>query len=299
MRAKVVCAPKPYPYDVANKSFIWLLRATVGILPFIGAGIGNLVDNRSTNVQFVATLLAWVIWSACTFSVFFLHPITLTVARVTTPVIAISLIVAVFDTTQTQQIISAGIGVAILLLSFNADIGNAFVQASAYGDEKRFLLRPPVALVAPVVLATLILIATTIAAPLLLAAKNLWIGLACAIASAVGIWFFARRIHQLSRRWFVFVPAGFVIHDETLLGTNLMIRKYDLIGMQLAKRDSQAADLTAVTWGVPLELAFKQPQDVSLTSLLARHLKALSAIHASSVLIAPSRPGAVLRARKN
>ncbi|MFM7826765.1 MAG: hypothetical protein ACKO82_04020, partial [Acidimicrobiaceae bacterium] len=168
--------------------------------------IGNLVDNRSTNAQLVATLLAWVIWSACTFSVFLLHPITLTVTRVTTPVIAATLIIAVFDTAQTQQIISAGIGVAILFLSFNADIGNAFVQASAYGDEKRFLLRPPVALVAPVVLATSILIATTIAAPLLLAAKNLWIGLFCAIASAVGIWFFARRIHQLSRRWFVFVP---------------------------------------------------------------------------------------------
>jgi hypothetical protein len=97
----------------------------------------------------------------------------------------------------------------------------------------------------------------------------------------------------------VFVPAGFVVHDETLLGTNLMIRKYDLIGMHLAKRDSQAADLTAITWGVPLELVFKQPLDVSLTSLSARHLNALKAIHASSILISPSRPGAVLLARHN
>ncbi|MFM8777706.1 MAG: hypothetical protein ACKOEF_00280, partial [Acidimicrobiaceae bacterium] len=112
---------------MANKSFIWLLRASVGILPFIGASIDNLVDNHSTNVQFAATLLAWVVLSACTFSVFFLHPITLTVMRVTTPVISATLIITVFDTTQTQEIISASIGVAILLLSFNADIGNAFV----------------------------------------------------------------------------------------------------------------------------------------------------------------------------
>ena len=299
MRAKVVCGPKPYPYDVANKSFIWLLRAMVGILPFIGAGIGNLVADRSTSVQIVATFLAWAIWATCTFSVLFLHPITLTVMRVTTPVIATGLHLVVFDTTQTQQIISAALSVAILLLSFNADIGNAFVQASAYGDEKRFLLRPPVALIAPVVLATIVLVAATLSAPLLLAAKNFWIGTACAIASALGIWFLSRRIHQLSRRWFVFVPAGFVVHDETLLGTNLMIRKYDLIGMHLAKRDSQAADLTAITWGVPLELVFKQPQDVSLTSLSARHLNALSAIHASSILISPSRPGAVLLAHRN
>ena len=114
----------------------------VGILPFIGAGIGNLVADRSTSVQIVATILAWAIWATCTFSLLFLHPITLTVMRVTTPVIAAGLLFVVFDTTQTQQIISAALSVAVLLLSFNADIGNAFVQASAYGDEKRFLLRP-------------------------------------------------------------------------------------------------------------------------------------------------------------
>ena len=295
-----MCEPKPspYPYDVANKSFIWFLRAMVGVLPFIGSGVGRLVDNRSTSVQIVATFLAWAIWSISIFSVFFLHPITLTIARVTTPVIAASLIFIAFDTTQPQQIISASVGAAILLLSFNADIGNAFVQASAYGDEKRFLLRPPVALVAPVVLATTVLIATTISAPLFLAANNLWIGTTCAATSALSIWFLARRIHQLSRRWFVFVPAGFVVHDETLLGTNLMIRKHDLVDMHLARSDSQAADLTALTWGVPLELVFKQPQDISLTPLSAKHLQALSAIHASSVLIAPSRPGAILRTNK-
>lgn len=268
----------------------------VGSLPFIGDGVGSLVADRSTGVQAVATVLTWTIWSIVVFSVLFLHPITLTVLRITTPVVALSLIFFVFDSIQAQQIISAAVGVAILLLSFNADIGNAFVQASAYGDEKRFLLRPPVALIAPVVLATTILIATTLSAPLLLAARNLAIGLPCAATSALSIWFFARRIHQLTRRWFVFVPAGFVIHDETLLGTNLMIRKYDLVAIHLAKSDSQAADLTALTWGVPLELVFKHPQDISLTSLAAKHLNALSAIHASSVLIAPSRPGAVLRA---
>jgi hypothetical protein len=37
---------------------------------------------------------------------------------------------------------------------------------------------------------------------------------------------------------------------------------------------------------------------VALTSISAKHLKALSAIHASAVLIAPSRPGAVLLSAK-
>ena len=250
-------------------------------------------------MQFTATGLAWLVWAVCVFSVFLLHPITLTVLRLTTPVITATLLyVAITTTVESQQIVSAAIGVAVLLLSFNGEIGTAFVQASAYGDEKRFLLRPPVALVAPVVLIASILISAIVSAPLFLVSNNLPVGISCTVVAIFGIWFFARRIHQLSRRWFVFVPAGFVVHDETLLGTNLMIRKHDLTSMQLAKRDTQAADLTALNWGVPLELTFKQPQDVALTSISAKHLKALSAIHASAVLIAPSRPGAVLLAAK-
>ena len=278
---------------------MWVLRILVAILPFIGAGVDELVSERSTSVQNVATVLAWAVWATCVLSVFILHPATLTVLRMAVPVITATLLyISVTGAIDTSQIICAAISVAILLISFNADLGNAFVQASAYGDEKRFLLRPPVALVAPVLLIAMMLLTATVAAPILIAAENLPLGIICSVVSAVGFWFFARRIHQLSRRWFVFVPAGFVVHDETLLGTNLMIRKHDLVEMQLAKRDTQAADLTALTWGVPLELSFKQPQDVSLTSLAAKHLKAVSAIHASSILIAPSRPGAVLRATK-
>lgn len=269
----------------------------VAILPFIGAGVDELVSERSTSVQNVATVLAWAVWATCVLSVFILHPATLTVLRMAVPVITAALLyVSVTGATDTSQIICAAISVAILLISFNADLGNAFIQASAYGDEKRFLLRPPVALVAPVLLIAILLLTATVAAPILIATENLPLGIICSAVSTVGFWFFAQRIHQLSRRWFVFVPAGFVVHDETLLGTNLMIRKHDLVAIQLAKRDTQAADLTALTWGVPLELSFKQPQDVSLTSLTAKHLKAVSAIHASSILIAPSRPGAVLRA---
>ena len=282
-----------------NKSFIWVLRILVAILPFIGAGVDELVSERSTSVQNVATVLAWAVWVTSVLSVFILHPATLTVLRMAVPVITATLLyISVTGAIDTSQIICAAISVAILLISFNADLGNAFIQASAYGDEKRFLLRPPVALVAPVLLIAMMLLTATVAAPILIAAENLPLGIICSAVSALGFWFFARRIHQLSRRWFVFVPAGFVVHDETLLGTNLMIRKHDLVEMQLAKRDTQAADLTALTWGVPLELSFKQPQDVSLTSLAAKHLKAVSAIHASSILIAPSRPGAVLRAAK-
>lgn len=282
-----------------NKSLIWVLRLLVAILPFIGADITDLVATQSIAVRNTATGLAWTMWVIAVLTVFILHPITLTVLRMTTPVITVILSYAALIDLTEIKIICAAVSLAVLLISFNADLGNIFVQASAYGDEKRFLLRPPVALVMPVLLIAALLLIATIAAPLLLATKNLPVGIICTAIAISGFWFFARRIHQLSRRWFVLVPSGCVVHDETLLGTNLMIRKHDLLEIKFATKDTQAADLTTITWGVPLELSFKQPQDVTLTSLSARHLKAVSAIHASAILIAPSRPGAVLRATKS
>ena len=265
-------------------------------MPFVGANIGVLVTNRAPNVQNTATVLAWLLWAVTIFAVAVLHPISLTVLRMTTPTVAIFLIAVLLDDLSvSQNIISALLSIAVLLLSFNADIGNLFVQASAYGDEKRFLLRPPVVLIAPVVLVCTLLMTLTVFSPLFIAAKNLPVGLTCAVLAMIGFWFFARRIHQFSRRWFVFVPAGFVVHDETLLGTNLMIRKSEMSEVKFAKQDTQAADLTALTWGVPLELQFTAPQDVTLTRISSRYLKSLDAIHASSILIAPSRPGAVIR----
>ena len=172
------------------------------------------------------------------------------------------------------------------------------MQASAYGDEKRFALRPPVVLVAPILLSTMVADLSIIALPVLVAVRN-W---AVAAVALVGLYLSVRyllpRIHLLSRRWLVFVPAGVVVHDEIVLSINLMIKKQDLAQIQLARDNSEAADLSALTWGVPLEFSFNKPLDVALSSIGAKHLNSVSAIHATSIIIAPSRPGAVLTANK-
>jgi len=282
---------------VFDKWLIWVLRLVVAILPFVATDATQLFADSSGGVRNTAGVLAWALWATSIFAVFVLLPMALTVLRTTSPTIATLLIFLAFtEPTEVRNILGATLGVAMVLLAFNAELGNMFVQASAYGDEKRFLLRPPVALIAPTVLASTILMSAIISAPMLFAAESFVAAAVATLIAAISVWFFPRRIHQLSRRWFVLVPAGFVVHDETLLGTNLMIRKHDLMSINFAARDTQSADLTALTWGVPLDLAFKEPLDVSLSPLSARHLKASSAIHAKSVLIAPSRPGAVLRA---
>ena len=59
------------------------------------------------------------------------------------------------------------------LLVGGADFGQRCVQASAYGDEQRFLLRPPAAFLPPVAVAGLAWVAAVLAAPLLLARRAL------------------------------------------------------------------------------------------------------------------------------
>lgn len=274
-----------------------LLRISVGCLPFIGAGVGELLDDRSASVQITGTTVAWVVWGAVVIASFISHPITLTVLRIGTPVVAAFIVfIAVTQGSSGSQIIGAAVGVAILLLSFSAEIGGIYVQASAYGDEKRFALRPPVVLIAPVLLSVLIADLSILGLPMLVAAKNWAVAIIALIGFFISVKYLLPRIHLLSRRWLVFVPAGIVVHDEIVLSINLMIRKQDLLQMQLARDNSAAADLSALTWGVPLELSFNKPLDVSLTAIGAKHLKAVSAIHAQSVLIAASRPGSVLNA---
>ena len=59
------------------------------------------------------------------------------------------------------------------LLVGGADFGQRCVQASAYGDEQRFLLRPPAAFLLPVAIAGLVWAAAVLGAPLLLASSDM------------------------------------------------------------------------------------------------------------------------------
>ena len=276
-----------------------MLRISLSCLPFIGSGVGGLLDDRSAAVQMTGTTLAWAVWGTVVIASFISHPITLTVLRIGTPVVASFMIFGVFNQgTSGGKIICAAVSIAVLLLSFSAEIGSIYVQASAYGDEKRFALRPPVVLIAPILLSALIADLSIISLPLLVAAKDWPVAVVSLTGLYISVRYFLPRIHLLSRRWLVFVPAGVVLHDEIVLSINLMIRQQELAQIQLARDNSAAADLSALTWGVPLEFSFNKPLDVSLTSIGAKHLNTVSAIHAQSILVATSRPGAVLSAYK-
>ncbi|HEX2782244.1 MAG TPA: hypothetical protein VHN36_01565, partial [Ilumatobacteraceae bacterium] len=100
------------------------------------------------------------------------------------------------------------------LLIGGADFGQRCVQASAYGDEQRFLLRPPAAFLLPVTVAGISWVAAVLAAPLLLASGRWVVGGLAAIVASLLTWLLLPRFNTLSRRWLVLVPVGVVVHDQ-------------------------------------------------------------------------------------
>jgi hypothetical protein len=187
------------------------------------------------------------------------------------------------------------VGAAITALAVaTGDFGQMYAQASAYGHERRFLLRPPPAYLLAAVVAWLVAAAGLLAG-LWLGASGRWIvAVPVAVVGAAVAAFGWPRWHRLSRRWLVVVPAGLVIHDHLVLAETVMIPRSDLAAAVLAPVDTDAADLTGPAPGHPVELRVHR----SITAILAGGPRQPggTAIHLTACLIAPTRPGRALAA---
>ena len=99
-----------------------------------------------------------------------------------------------------------------------------YIQASAYGAESRFGLRPPIGYL-------LACVATWLAHGDGRRARPPGAGRAgvgtrrssVLVVARLGLALLPRRWHQLSRRWLVLVPAGIVVHDPVVLADTLML----------------------------------------------------------------------------
>lgn len=279
-----LCVPR-----LATNQLVWLVR----VLWLVAAVIpNNLVDSlpqHSAALRYTMTAEMWTLWALVTVALWVHHPLSLTVARCIAPVITVYLFVGIGDAnTVAFAIASATCALLACLIIFNAEYGTINVQAGAYGDERRFLLRVPAPLMLPVGFAYVLLVVAGTFTPLWLA-DGRWIpGGVGLVVSAVMLWKVAPRIHQLSRRWLVFVPAGVVLHDPLLLSDVLMLRRNDVASIVLAPADTQAVDLSGYTWGVPLEVQLRAMTDVRLTPLAARLLKTTDVLHVQALLVAPS-----------
>ncbi len=167
-------------------------------------------------------------------------------------------------------------------------------QGSAYGAEERFPLKPPVAWWPALLVSWCVLAAATIVG-VVLAANAQWVGGGVVLVlTGAAAWYVGPRFHLMSRRWLVVVPAGMVVHDPLLLIENALFRSTTLTAVHLAPPTTEAADLTGGTPGLAIEIVVRDMETIVMTA--GRHEPRGKAIHASSVLVAPSRPGRALAA---
>jgi hypothetical protein len=269
----------------------WLAVAVIG-----GRAIGDAAAGRSDPVQVVAAVGAWAGWALGAVALAVLAVATLTAARVIVPgALAVTVACIVFGADTGVVLALAVPAVLATVLVGAAETGAAFVQASAYGDERRLLLRPPLGYLAASVGSWLIWVTTMVAAPLSWAAAA-WVPAAVAtIVAAAGCWLLPRRWHQLSRRWLVAVPAGLVVHDPVVLGDTLMLPRPQVRSIGLAgpaAGETDGTDLTGPTPGVAVEIRLAAPATAVMAPRPGDTRRRTVPVRA--VFVSPSRPGVAL-----
>lgn len=183
-----------------------------------GPAAADVLDSWSTAPRAVASVLLWAAWGVVLLASFAPRPLGLTVLRATAPA-ALVLALASAPATTSGRAVLAVAGTAVAAgLAFTPAVGYRFVNGAAYGEERRFPLRvPPALLIGPVPVAGVLTVAGILAGPLLLADER-WLAGAVALAVAVPVVRAAgRSLYALSQRWAVLVPAGIVLKDPLTL----------------------------------------------------------------------------------
>ena len=258
------------------------------------------LDGRSVGVRTTVMISAWLLWGVGVVALIVLSPLALTIMRMLSVLACGAAVLSWIGGAAPAP--GGGFAACALMcgvLVGGADFGQRCVQASAYGDERRFLLRPPAAFLIPIAVAGVVWAASVLAGPLLLAAGRWIIGGLVTIAAVWLTWVLLPRFNTLSRRWLVLVPAGLVVHDQVVLAETLMIARADVVSIDLALTGTEAADFTGPASGHAVEIGLRTMVTALLAPTEMTHARRTTrgrALHVQSFIVAPTRPGAVLRA---
>jgi hypothetical protein len=257
--------------------------------------IGGALDGRSAAVRTTVAICAWLLWGIGVVALVVPSTLGLTVMRMVSAVACGAAILGwVYGAPPASGAVFVACTLICGLLVGGAEFGRRCAQASAYGDEQRFLLRPPAPFVLPICIAGVVWTAAVLAAPLLVASRHWISGGLVAVFAVLTTAFLLPRFHALSRRWFVLVPAGVVVHDRVVFAETLMVPRVDLVGIELALEGTEAADFTGPAAGHAIEITMRLMSTILLAPTKAAPRG--TALHVKSFIVAPTRPGAVLRA---
>lgn len=275
-------APSPERVIVGCAIAAWVGLALAA--PWHSAG-----DNHSLAVSLVLAAWGWALWVSVAIALLVPSPLSVTVVRTVAPLAVVCSFVAVSP-------VSIFASLLMLIVTMSSLFTDVMVQGGAYGDEKRFALRTPMPYLAPAFIAWAALTWTLVGGSLMTAARGYWIGLPLVILGIVMARFVPRRLHRLSRRWLVIVPAGIVVHDHVVLAETMMTPKTNVLSMKVIAEPNDSADLTGGVLGPRLSIEMKDADKIVLSAITAKTLKTTEALHVKTFSIAPRRAHAALAA---
>jgi hypothetical protein len=212
-----------------------LLRVVWVTLPLTTApAIDACLAPHSGPVRNVTVGLLAVSWGVALAALAVARPLGLTALRSAAPIaLGLATAAAASGRPSPPGALLAVVATAIAaILAGSAEVGRWCAQGAAYGDEERYPLRVPPALLLTLIPLALALLTLGIATgPLLLAARAWVPGL---VALGVGVLLVVgtvRSLHPLSRRWAVIVPAGFVVHDPMTMSDPILFMREHILGI--------------------------------------------------------------------
>ena len=274
----------------ANRLVPWLVAGLWAALPFTaGPALADALDGASGPVQLVASAGLWVGWATGMLAAALPHPVALTALRMLAPAAVAVVLAAALG--GHGSALAVGWTVVVAAWVFSPAVGTRCVNGPAYPNERRYLLRIPGPLLfGPLVLAWAVAVAGVSAGPLLLAARQWVLGGACVVVGVPVAVVLVRSIHNLSRRWAVFVPAGFVLHDPLALLDPVLFNRRKVTTLRPATV-GEGLDLTQNAPGLALELVLDEPASLTLMKPGRRQGQPEST---ARIVFTPTRPGAVI-----
>lgn len=289
---------------------LWVARVAWVALALIPSGIAPTLASHGRSAQMVFTLGAWALWGLGTLAIFWLSPYSLSALRMLAPLATAGLVGFVFASLSIYADVGLGdvawplVGVAVAVLAlvciFLPTFGSLHVQASAYGDEKRLLLRVPAAQVAPIVVSYVVMVAFPVATLFAVGGEVWWLAALSLVPSVFLFRVVVKSLHRFSRRWLVVVPAGVVVHDELLLAETFMVRTSAVTRVELSATSGEALNLSGDVAGVRrqmmLVIQLREAEKLAVSPYLAKMLGTLDALHVQSYAVAPTLAGQALAA---
>ncbi len=284
-------------HRLLDRAGLWLGRAVWVVAPLVaGPAVTQLLDRRrdagADGPALAVEIILWALWFGVLVATLAPSPISLTAARIAAPTALAGTLLLVLTEGPNPDTASAVFWALIATSVFFLPVfGDRMINGSAYGSERRMGLRPPAyVLVGPVQVSWLCVAAGILGPLALILARQWFLTIVVGLIGAVAGWAGFRILHQLAKRWIVFVPAGFVIRDPMHLVDAILLRRSEVaaVGPALAT-ESGRTDLSGGARGLAIEVTVKEPTPITI-----RVNNEASNLEVTNLVFTPTLPGAML-----